>query len=194
MSLFVNDSVCELYMSLAALCRRALKHTNHRLQICAGDTKLPLPNLRHPNHKGNQGKMTISMEIMYPAGLGRGDPNQNPFLPQPEGRMVWSFNPFFMLKQLLGSKLYYKVSHSSPCSASPASLPCCVSDFRWSVLSSLHRSDYLDVADYFWKHHHKGHLWIIIRALLIILLFHSPLFLPPIDSLNHSSTSHMKAA
>lgn len=37
-----------------------------------------------------------------PAGKGREDPNQDPHLPAPEGRIEFSMNPAKMLKQLIG--------------------------------------------------------------------------------------------
>jgi len=33
-------------------------------------------------------------------GVGRESPNTDPFLPEPQGRLVMSFNPWTMLKQL----------------------------------------------------------------------------------------------
>jgi len=35
-------------------------------------------------------------------GQGRSEPNVNPYLPPPVGRIHWSLNPFTMLEQLLG--------------------------------------------------------------------------------------------
>ena len=53
--------------------------------------------------KQSQGKLLISMQLVpecelekLPAGAGREDPNANPKLPKPTGRLRWSFNPFFM--------------------------------------------------------------------------------------------------
>lgn len=37
-----------------------------------------------------------------PVGIGRSDPNQDPFLPSPQGRFQWSLNPFSLLNQLVG--------------------------------------------------------------------------------------------
>ncbi len=58
-----------------------------------GKDRFWLENLKHPNESKNQGKMEISVEILpqeqanqMAAGFGRSDPNQNPFLPPPEGR------------------------------------------------------------------------------------------------------------
>jgi len=40
-----------------------------------------------------------------PAGAGRGEPNANPHLPPPQGRLHFSLNPFSMLSQLLGPRI-----------------------------------------------------------------------------------------
>jgi hypothetical protein len=54
-------------------------------------------------------KIELSLEVLTqlgkdtkPAGLGRSSPNDFPFLPPPEGRMQWSWNPVKMLNQLFG--------------------------------------------------------------------------------------------
>ncbi|CBN80088.1 conserved unknown protein [Ectocarpus siliculosus] len=62
------------------------------------------------------GKVLISLELLpketadaQPVGAGRNDPNQNPYLPPPAGRMKFSFNPFRLSMSLLGPKAFYKV-------------------------------------------------------------------------------------
>lgn len=42
-------------------------------------------------------------------GEARAEPNINPFLPQPEGRLEFSLNPFKMLNQLIGPALRRKI-------------------------------------------------------------------------------------
>lgn len=42
-------------------------------------------------------------------GEARSEPNVNPFLPQPEGRLEFSLNPFKMLNQLIGPALRRKI-------------------------------------------------------------------------------------
>ena len=61
------------------------------------------------------GKLALSIQIIpepqalaRPSGLGRDDPNVNPFLPPPVGRMQLSLNPIDMMRQLMGPELWRK--------------------------------------------------------------------------------------
>ncbi|CAN0166928.1 unnamed protein product [Ascophyllum nodosum] len=63
------------------------------------------------------GKMLISLELLpkeaadaQPVGVGRNQPNQNPYLPPPTGRMKFSFNPCTLAVSLLGRKGCFKVA------------------------------------------------------------------------------------
>jgi hypothetical protein len=127
-----NDAICEVQLSLKGLCKRVLRtgkrtkilmknHGHGALEIFKGlegpKDRFWLENLQHPNHPGkSQGRMEISIELMpihiaaaLPAGQGRSEPNANPFLPPPEGRVKWSlFHPLDMLKEILGPKIFYK--------------------------------------------------------------------------------------
>ena len=58
------------------------------------------------------GKLNIGIHIVpktiatsIPAGLGRTDPNANPYLPPPSGRLKFSLNPFVMGSELCGPAL-----------------------------------------------------------------------------------------
>jgi hypothetical protein len=113
-----NDSICEAVVSLKGLCQQALKRKDRVKLLVDGKERFWLDNLRHPNEAKTQGRMEISVEIMpqsmantqLPAGFGRSDPNTNPFLPPPEGRVKWSlFHPLDMLREILGDRLYYKL-------------------------------------------------------------------------------------
>ena len=42
-------------------------------------------------------------------GEGRSDPNMYPNLPQPEGRLKWSWNPLKLISQLFGKKFKSKI-------------------------------------------------------------------------------------
>ena len=60
---------------------------------------------------GHRGKVLLSVQLVpaelvghYPAGSGRSDPNANPHLPKPTGRLQFSLNPFRMLYRLIGPK------------------------------------------------------------------------------------------
>jgi hypothetical protein len=62
-------------------------------------------NLNYPNRQSS--KLVLSIEIVTeeeakirPAGLGRGNPNQDPFLPEPIGRFQFSWNPFKLLVRI----------------------------------------------------------------------------------------------
>jgi hypothetical protein len=71
----------------------------------------------HEAHaKVNRGRLALSIEIMptdeadtKKAGYGRDDPNSNPYLPPPVGRMQFSLNPFTMLSELIGPVLLMKI-------------------------------------------------------------------------------------
>ncbi len=62
------------------------------------------------------GQVLISVEIVpkvvaeeAPVGLGRSEPNINPQLPDPVGRMKFSLNPFYLLNEIMGPALCRKV-------------------------------------------------------------------------------------
>ena len=61
------------------------------------------------------GRVLCSLEIlpywyaeMNPVGKGREEPNVNPYLPQPFGRLTFTLNPFKMFNQLVGPKFRKK--------------------------------------------------------------------------------------
>lgn len=58
------------------------------------------------------GQCCISIQIFpadkataQPAGLGRTEPNDSPFLPPPTGRLQFGWNPISIIAQLLGPRL-----------------------------------------------------------------------------------------
>lgn len=66
-------------------------------------------NLRDDLSDKKQPKLYLSLDVLTekeaklsPAGHGRSDPNQDPYLPNPVGRFEWSWNPFKLLSQLCG--------------------------------------------------------------------------------------------
>ena len=46
--------------------------------------------------------LTEEQAKISPAGIGRGDPNQDPFLEGPKGRFQWTLNPLKLFEQLVG--------------------------------------------------------------------------------------------
>lgn len=63
------------------------------------------------------GKCLMSVQIwpvdkaqQQPVGLGRNDPNSNPFLPPPTGRLRFSLNPFVMGTELFGPKICCRIA------------------------------------------------------------------------------------
>jgi hypothetical protein len=71
-----------------------------------------IPMTRHDKKRNkllNRGRLAVSISIVdkdemesQPVGDGRSEPNQNPYLPPPVGRISFSFNPFVLLAQLCG--------------------------------------------------------------------------------------------
>ena len=69
------------------------------------------------------GRVLCSIEVVpqwyaeqHPVGKGRDEPNMNPYLPPPVGRIKFSLNPFTMLNQLTGPK-FRKKCYMICCSA-----------------------------------------------------------------------------
>ena len=63
-----------------------------------------------------QGKLKIQIDVVpkkqaeaNPVGEAQGEPNVNPFLPKPFGRVEFSLNPFKMFNQLVGPALRRKI-------------------------------------------------------------------------------------
>ena len=68
------------------------------------------------------GELLVSVELVpkselesRPAGHGRSDPNTNPVLPKPVGRLSFTFNPFALCFRLLGPKLCRQACAASCC-------------------------------------------------------------------------------
>jgi hypothetical protein len=58
------------------------------------------------------GKLLVSLQLVpqsmveqLGAGKGRSEPNANPYLPQPTGRLAFTLNPWAMLYRVLGPKV-----------------------------------------------------------------------------------------
>ena len=77
--------------------------------------KFWLPMLKK-NKAEPQGKLLLSVQLVpledverLPAGSGRKEPNQNPTLPPPVGRLKFSVNPLKMLYSLIGPKYWSRM-------------------------------------------------------------------------------------
>lgn len=63
------------------------------------------------------GQCLVSVQIwpiekaeLKPVGFGRNDPNIDPFLPPPVGRVRFSLNPFVMGSEVFGAKICFRIS------------------------------------------------------------------------------------
>jgi len=76
------------------------------------DTSTFWLDLRGKNEESGKievrGRVRLQIDILpaataekNPVGKARDNPNHSPFLPQPEGRIEFSFNPLKMLSQLI---------------------------------------------------------------------------------------------
>ena len=64
----------------------------------------------------NPPRIVMSLQLVpkaffekLPAGDGRSEPNKNPVLPRPVGRLTFTLNPFSLLYQLVGPEVYSKL-------------------------------------------------------------------------------------
>ena len=83
--------------------------------------------VRARGKQNHQGKLLMSIQLVpveevekLPAGRGRNEPNTNPELPKPVGRLSFTLNPFKMLFRLIGPKYFSKLMKTICC------LLCCV--------------------------------------------------------------------
>ena len=99
---------CYSDYKLHGLQRLTLKHN--------GSKKFWMNVLNSKYPQQIQAKLQISIELMtgdvalrYPCGFGRGQPNNNPYLPKPRGRIKYPSNPLQMLIRMFGShrQMYY---------------------------------------------------------------------------------------
>ena len=68
------------------------------------------------------GRLLLSIQLVpvedvkkFPAGKGRSEPNTNPTLPKPVGRLTFTLNPFTMLSQLIGPEYCWKLKKICCC-------------------------------------------------------------------------------
>ncbi|CAM9677192.1 unnamed protein product [Hapterophycus canaliculatus] len=72
--------------------------------------------------KEQMGKCLLGVQIwplekaeQQPVGNGRNDPNNEPFLPPPTGRLRFSLNPFVMGSELFGPKICAQIACTCCC-------------------------------------------------------------------------------
>jgi len=74
------------------------------------DTKRKLKPKMRPRMFITVDCLTRAEADLLPAGVGRGNPNQNPFLPDPVGRWKFSWNPYTLLLSLVGPDQRRKIT------------------------------------------------------------------------------------
>ena len=127
--LSANDAIGDACLDLTDLALKALE-TGDKVKKFGTSETLSDRALRKENEKffvqfttkdefgksSNTGKVLISIEILPEAkalainnGEGRSEPNIEPILPTPEGRIQFTLNPIKMLGQLVGPELKRKI-------------------------------------------------------------------------------------
>eukprot|EP01113_Clastostelium_recurvatum_P029777 TRINITY_DN359_c0_g1_i2.p1 TRINITY_DN359_c0_g1~~TRINITY_DN359_c0_g1_i2.p1 ORF type:complete len:700 (+),score=238.67 TRINITY_DN359_c0_g1_i2:262-2100(+) len=91
-----NDVIAEATVDLKGFYKRAYKEDGTRRWTIDRQ----FVSLTHPNYQGVQSKLEMELQLLtaeeartHPVGLGRGEPNNDPFLAPPD-RPDTSFNPF----------------------------------------------------------------------------------------------------
>lgn len=129
--LSANDAIGDACLDLTDLALQALE-TGEKIKKLGTSEKIADRTLRRENEKffvdfktrdteGKQsgvGKLLISIEILPEAnalacinGEGRSEPNIEPALPAPEGRIQFTMNPIKMLGQMVGPELKQKICY-----------------------------------------------------------------------------------
>ncbi|KNC51096.1 uncharacterized protein AMSG_12039 [Thecamonas trahens ATCC 50062] len=105
-----NDALCEANLDLSAFMRSARRMKDGK------QLKKQWVKMSHPAFEGVSGKVEISLELLpahiaqaYPVGLGRKDPNANPYLPPPN-RPRDSYAPWRLDKKFTNFLLQNKYS------------------------------------------------------------------------------------
>eukprot|EP00479_Gromia_sphaerica_P012959 TRINITY_DN702_c0_g1_i3.p1 TRINITY_DN702_c0_g1~~TRINITY_DN702_c0_g1_i3.p1 ORF type:complete len:172 (+),score=42.62 TRINITY_DN702_c0_g1_i3:333-848(+) len=114
-----NDAICEANISLLGLMKQAFKKKKPVTVRGLDDDGKPssdfwIEDMPNPQGEITTARIKVSVEILpqataqqMPAGLGRSDPNMNPTLPEPEGRLHFT-GPLQFLKDIMGDELYGK--------------------------------------------------------------------------------------
>lgn len=100
------------------LAKRQLKHLKEKFEF---DKKDPTSawiklELKEGSNLNFRGKVRVRIDVLpaeiadqNPVGKARQQPNHSPFLPEPEGRIELSANPWKMYQQLIGPEVRGKV-------------------------------------------------------------------------------------
>lgn len=87
---------------------RSAKYNPEKSDRSSSDGTFTVETQKSLNREHTQNsKLKLSIEILTeeeakirPVGLGRGNPNQDPFLPEPIGRFEFSWNPIKLLVEI----------------------------------------------------------------------------------------------
>lgn len=117
-----DDAIGEVTVPLQRLIERALVTNRRSYYARDGEKDFWLHKLKNPKATKESKKglpsLKVRVEVLpnivakaVPAGEGRGEPNQNPFLPEPEGRIMPFdiMHPGQMCKDLLGPEAMKKI-------------------------------------------------------------------------------------
>ena len=111
------DTLSEVAQTLLSD-RQALLGSERDEELEAAKFWLPLAN----SAREARGALLVSLELVpasdarwWPAGHGRSEPNANPHLPKPVGRLSWTLNPCAMLFRLLGPKMCRQLTGALCC-------------------------------------------------------------------------------
>jgi hypothetical protein len=117
-----DEAIGEKSFPLDGLLLRGLSTGHRSLYVVDGEQDFDLCDLKIATKTKEQEsslkpKMKLRMELVpkiladeLKAARGRAEPNQNPFLPEPEGRIQWSlFHPLNMCYEILGEDFFKKI-------------------------------------------------------------------------------------
>lgn len=101
----INDAAIKELIDGCMLTGRSAKYFPDEDSRKASNGKFTVETLKNPNRPDSvQSKLVLSIEMVTeeeakirPVGVGRGNPNQDPYLPEPTGRFQFSWNPFKLL-------------------------------------------------------------------------------------------------
>ena len=119
-----------------------------KLEFDSDDSSRFWMQMRHKNPKTHReetrGMCKIQVDVLplemaekNPVGKARDEPNHSPKLPEPEGRITLSLNPFDMYKQLIGPEIRRKICMYIICIACLALYIALIPTFGGSVIANM---------------------------------------------------------